>query len=198
MDDYYEGIYLKYLLHQIPLNENDVNDKFNLYKKQCSAKCFFQSSDESAGMWDLYAKLGVAIQTTAEALIDNIPALHGNDSSKCVKYIDYKSDVKDVFDDISNLTLEDIEDNLDDLFCYKLTDFSQENEVRIISPITLAEQARRVDLVRKGAIDSLRQNEIQITEEFLSHFDMNMNFYSSLSIKSLNNFIKTDCDFTAR
>lgn len=189
-DDHYEGIYLKYLLHQIPLNRNDITDKFNFYKNQCSAKCFFKSPNESAAMWDLYAKSGVAIQTTAEALIDNIGGLHRNNLSQSVKCIDYKSEINDVFDEISNLTLEDIENNLDNLFCYKLADFSQENEVRIISSITLDESVQRIDLTRNAAIRSLLENNIQITEEFLSHFNNEMAFHTNLSIRSLNNFIK--------
>lgn len=131
-NDEFEGFVLKKALSEITgTTEFGLNFTFDMYKMFTYASCWCESKHELASMWERFScHNGVAIKTNAKLLLDNFESGfkyledHDMGMAACAKYIAYIDDYNDA--DIGSI-------NPIDLFCYKMSDFRHENEVRIIA-----------------------------------------------------------------
>ncbi len=129
LSDPAEGAILKSALNKAPgATDFGKSYAFDVYKKTSFVSCWCESKKELAPMWERFSpRDGVAIKTTAKRLLACLsPQVT---SIRYVEYIDKSPD--DIFSDLAELDLGEFEKFRRDLFFYKLSDFSDEREVRI-------------------------------------------------------------------
>lgn len=135
LSDPAEGAILRSALNKAPgATDFGKSYAFDVYKKTSFVSCWCKNKEELAPMWERFSpRDGVAIKTTAKRLLECLSPLLatniGVTSIKYVKYIDESPD--DIFSDLAELDLGEFEKFRRDLFFYKLSDFSDEREVRI-------------------------------------------------------------------
>ena len=102
---------------------------FDVYKKSTYASCWCAHKNELAPMWERFSpRDGVAIQTNAKRLLECI--CDRSIVIKCVEYLNKNPD--DVFSHLAEVDFMELEKIIPDMFFYKLDDFIDEREVRII------------------------------------------------------------------
>lgn len=152
-----EGVILKEILCKLEgVNERIVDFVMQIYRNSILVSSWHKSVNENAAMWDRYARNGegVAIKTNAKRLLNCI------EYHKSIRKIYVGNETKDVIMDYttestpdrcfikeieythtepSNLEINksDLEKGYDILtFFYKMEDFKDEKEVRILYPFT--------------------------------------------------------------
>ena len=140
LSDPAEGAILKAALNKAPgATDFGKSYAFDVYKKTSFVSCWCKNEEELAPMWERFSpRDGVAIKTTAKRLLECLSPLlakkPGVTSIRYIKYINENPD--DIFSDLAELDLGEFEKFRRDLFFYKLSDFSDEREVRIFKEMT--------------------------------------------------------------
>ena len=131
LSDPSEGAILKEAINKLPgAADFGKNFVYDIYKKTSFVSCWCESKEELAPMWERFSpRDGVAIKTDAKHLLERIHKT-SYDGIKYVEYIDKSPD--DVFSDLSKIEFEEFEELKHNLYFYKLSDFTDEREVRIL------------------------------------------------------------------
>lgn len=149
-----EGVILQKILSKLPnINKNILEFVMDTYRKTIHVSSWHTSDHENAAMWDryTYGGEGVAIKTNAELLIECIKAIEGNMIWSNLLFSDTKINqlspnstlvphlmIKPIVYEDKNPTDFEMEEkylqNGYDKLCffYKLKDFKDEAEVRIL------------------------------------------------------------------
>ena len=133
LSDPAEGAMLKFAVNKLEL-PNPTNFGRNLvldlYQRFTYISSWCASKDELAPMWERFARRdGVAIKTSAKRLMDNLVPSPEVDI-KCVEYIDKDQD--DVLSQLNSVDTAEFGELLRDLYFYKMSDFMDEREIRIV------------------------------------------------------------------
>ena len=130
--DITEGAILKSALSKLPKATNIGKDYLlDVYKNTTFASCWCRNKEELAPMWDRFSpRDGVAIKTDAKRLLNWLTPRRGF-KIKYVKYINENPD--DILSELTEIDFEEFEELRQDLFFYKMSDFSDEREVRILN-----------------------------------------------------------------
>ena len=135
LSDKAEGAYLKSILSKIPVaNEYGLDLVFDISKAMTFVSCWCKNSEELAPMWERFSPPnGVAIKTTAKRLLECL-SLGQEYDIKFVEYIKHSpDDVLSKFDQIGGEEWSELKSELkSDLHFYKMSDFRDEKEVRIL------------------------------------------------------------------
>ncbi len=133
LSDPAEGAMLKFAINKLDLpNPTDFgrNLVLNLYQRYTYISSWCASKDELAPMWERFARRdGVAIKTNAKRLMENIDPRHGV-NIKCVEYINKDQD--DALSQLNSVDTAEFGDLHRDLYFYKMSDFMDEREIRIV------------------------------------------------------------------
>ena len=132
LSDPTEGALLNSVLNKLP-KAADFGKKFvyDLYKNATFASCWCAHKDELAPMWERFSpRDGVAIKTNAKRLLNCLAPGHGCDI-KWVKYIN-KDSPDDILSQLASIDPDEYEKLQRDLYFYKMSDFLDEREVRIL------------------------------------------------------------------
>lgn len=133
LSDPAEGAMLKFAVNRLELpNPTDVgrNLVFDMYQKSTFVSSWCANKDELAPMWERFARRdGVAIKTNAKLLMEYLVPGHGFDI-KCVEYINKDQD--DIMSQLNSVDLSEFLELLPDLYFYKMSDFVDEREIRIL------------------------------------------------------------------
>ena len=128
-----EGRILKEILSKLPYaNKLKIEETIQLYKETTYASSWYNAQNENASMWDRYTYKGdgVAVKTNAKLLLDSImdtPIDTSHIIIKRMKYIDYQPTE-------FGATIEELEQGNDKLcFFYKMDDYKDESEIRILT-----------------------------------------------------------------
>lgn len=149
-----EGIILRNILSKLPNTHPDsVEFAMQKYFESIYISSWHKSQDENAAMWDRYTQgdEGVVIKTNAELLMTCINTIKGNDISLSQSFSDAKLDtlaenstylphliikhIKYVSNKPTDFEMKEkyLQNGYDKLcFFYKLEDFKNESEVRIL------------------------------------------------------------------
>ena len=134
LSDPAEGAVLKSVLNKFPgTSAFGKTFAFDLYKNSTFISCWAESCEELAPMWERFSpRDGVAIKTDAERLLESLNSDHGCDI-KCVEYLD-EWDPDDIISQLKSMRMDEDQfvDFLRDLCFYKMSDFMDEREVRIL------------------------------------------------------------------
>ena len=130
LSDRSEGAVLKAAINKLPeATDFGKNFVFDICKKTSFVSCWCESKEELAPMWERFApRDGIAIKTNPKRLLECIRTRR--DNIKYVKYIDKSPDA--VFSNLSKIDFEEFEKLRHNLYFYKLSDFTDEREVRIL------------------------------------------------------------------
>ena len=131
LSDQTEGAILKSVLNKLPqATDFGKNFVFDMYQRSNFVSCWCANKEELAPMWERFSpKDGVAIQTNAKRLLESLAPRHRCDI-KYVKYINANPD--DVLSERTEIGFKEFEEIRQNLYFYKLSDFSDEREVRIL------------------------------------------------------------------
>lgn len=128
-----EGRILKEILSKLPnADKSRIEQTIQLYKETTYASSWYNAQNENASMWDRYTYKGdgVAVKTNAKLLLDSIMDTLIDTSHiiiKKIKYIDYQPTEFEA-------TKEELEQGNDKLcFFYKMDDYKDESEIRILT-----------------------------------------------------------------
>ena len=130
LSDQSEAALLKAALNKYPM-ATDVAKEYllDMYKRHAFVSCWCESKEELAPMWERFSpRDGIAIKTNAKRLL-NVLSSERLDI-KHVEYIDDRNP-DGLFLDIK-MDSEKFKELLQDFFFYKMSDFSDEREVRIL------------------------------------------------------------------
>ena len=134
LSDPAEGAVLKSVLNAFPrTGDFGKTFAFNLYKNSTFISCWCKSCEELAPMWERFSpRDGVAIKTNAKRLLESLNPNHGCDI-KCVEYIN-EWDSSDIISQLKSMHMDEDQflEFLRDLCFYKMSDFMDEREVRIL------------------------------------------------------------------
>lgn len=134
LSDPAEGAILKSALNKLP-GATDFGESyvFDVYKKTSFVSCWCKNKEELAPMWERFTpRDGVAIKTTAKRLLECLPPPATGIGVTSIRYVEYINETPDeIFSDFAELDPGEFEKFRRDLFFYKLSDFSDEREVRI-------------------------------------------------------------------
>ena len=133
LSDPAEGAMLKFAVNKLEL-PNSTNFGRNLvldlYQRFTYISSWCASKDELAPMWERFAQRdGVAIKTSAKRLMDNL-VLSPEVDIKRVEYIDKDQD--DVLSQLNSVDTAEFGELHRDLYFYKMSDFMDEREIRIV------------------------------------------------------------------
>ena len=134
LSDPAEGAILKSALNKLP-GATDFGESyvFDVYKKTSYVSCWCKNKEELAPMWERFTpRDGVAIKTTAKRLLECLPPPATGIGVTSIRYVEYINESPDdIFSYLAELDPGEFEKFRRDLFFYKLSDFSDEREVRI-------------------------------------------------------------------
>ena len=133
LSDQTEGAFLKFALDKLP-QATDVGKGFlfDLYKNTTFVSCWCGHKHELAPMWERFSpRDGVAIKTNAKRLFESfIPSWRSKLKIKYVEYID--ENPNDILSELTEINSDEFDEFQHDLFFYKMSDFKDEREVRIL------------------------------------------------------------------
>ena len=133
LSDQTEGTILKSVLDKLPKATDIGKDfLFNLYKNIIYVSCWCANEHELAPMWERFSsRNGVAIKTNAKRLLDSLtPPQGGIFKTGYVEYID--ENPNDILSERTAIDSDEFDEIQYDAFFYKMSDFSDEREVRIL------------------------------------------------------------------
>lgn len=225
-----EGRILKELLSKLPnANNFAIEQIMQVYKEQTYVSSWYNAENENAAMWDRYTPYsgeGVAIKTNAKCLLDSIidknewihiraenhnehtilAVIHNSPPSIIIKPIQYIPNIQnsdiEITPEILQLALQQDTEKM--CFFYKMDDYEDESEIRILfSQITnlhiLCETGIRYDY--KEMLHLSFQNAEQQLNTQISDFQNARRLYIESANKliekiiispySHNEFIKT-------
>ena len=133
LSDPAEGAMLKFAVNKLEL-PNSTNFGRNLvldlYQRFTYISSWCASKDELAPMWERFSpRDGVAIKTSAKRLMDNLVPSPEVDIKR-VEYIDKDQD--DVLSQLNSVDTAEFGELHRDLYFYKMSDFMDEREIRIV------------------------------------------------------------------
>ena len=131
LSDKAEGAYLKSVLSKLPVaKDHGVDLVFDISKAMTFVSCWCKNDEELAPMWERFSPPnGVAIKTDAKRLLECL-SLDQEYDIKFVEYIKHSPDgILSKFDQIGG---EEWSELKSDLHFYKMSDFRDEKEVRIL------------------------------------------------------------------
>ena len=133
--DQSEGALLKFALDKVKASDFGKDFLYDVYKKSAFVSCWCAHEAELAPMWERFSpRDGVGIKTDAKCLLECLGA-DGFDIGY-VKYLDENPD--NVFSEFAKIDFEEFQRLKQNLFFYKLDDFKDEREVRILECKALA------------------------------------------------------------
>lgn len=133
LSDQTEGAILKYAIDKLP-NATDIGKDFlfNLYKNIIFVSCWCEHEHELAPMWERFSpRDGVSIKTNAKRLFDSLtPPQRGIFKIGYVEYIN--ENPNDILSELTAIDSDEFDELQYDAFFYKMSDFKDEREVRIL------------------------------------------------------------------
>ena len=133
LSDQTEGAFLKCALDKLP-QATDIGKGFlfDLYKNITFVSCWCEHKHELAPMWERFSpRDGVAIKTNAKRLFESLTPPRGSEFK--IRYVEYISEnPNDILSELTEINSDDFDEFQHDLFFYKMSDFKDEREVRIL------------------------------------------------------------------
>ena len=178
LSDPSEGAIIKAAINKLPGAADFGKDHvFDVYKKTSFVSCWCESKEELAPMWERFSlRDGVAIKTNAKRLLECYS--RKGLTIRYVKYINENPD--DVFSELAELDYKEFEKFREDLFFYKLSDFEDEREVRIL-------QCRKL-INFAGMVVADGTNQYRIEKDMVDHVIPEEDIVET-PIDSMNDFI---------
>lgn len=179
LSDPSEGAILKAAINKLPkATDFGKNFVFDIYKNTSFVSCWCESKEELAPMWERFTpRDGVAIKTNAKRLLECIHRTR-YDGIKYVKYIDKSPD--EMFSELSIIDFEEFEELKHNLYFYKLSDFTDEREVRIL-------QCRKL-INFAGMVTADGTNQYAIEQTMVNHVVPKQDIVR-ININSMDDFI---------
>lgn len=133
LSDQTEGAFLKTVLDKLP-QATDVGKGFifDLCKNLTFVSCWCENEYELAPMWERFSPGdGVAIKTNAKRLFESLtPPQRGKFKIRYVEYIN--ENPNDILSELTEINSDEFNEFQHDLFFYKMSDFEDEREVRVL------------------------------------------------------------------
>ena len=188
LSDPADGAVLKSVLNEFPGTGNfGKTFASDLYKNSTFVSCWCAHKEELAPMWERFSpKDGVAIKTNAKRLLESLNPDHGCDI-KCVEYIN-EYDSGAIVSQLNSMPMnkDQFVESLRELCFYKMSDFMDEREVRILKckapwntfVFTTLDENDEKYLETHYRLEQLKNSYIESSEDILK-----------IRIASMENFI---------
>ena len=133
LSDQTEGAFLKFALDKLP-QATDIGKGFlfDLCKNITFVSCWCDHKYELAPMWERFSpRDGVAIKTNAKCLFESLTPPRGSEFK--IRYVEYISEnLNDILAELTEINSDEFDEFQHDFFFYKMSDFKDEREVRIL------------------------------------------------------------------